>query len=127
MKFLEQMQLLERIDQLIKLKATGTPTELAARLGVSERTVYNILETLRDLGVAINYNKQRKTYYYEGNITIQFLKVKVENTEKIKGGENKIYFFSKLQKFCSLEADLYTKLINTDEQNDAGGFGALEV
>ena len=61
MKFLEQMQLLERIDQLIKLKATGTPAELAARLGVSERTVYNILETLRDLGVAINYNKQRIT------------------------------------------------------------------
>ena len=122
MKFIEQIQTLERLDQLIRLKATGTPSELASRLNVSERTAYNLIEALRDLGVVISYCKQKKSYYYESRVTIQFLKVQVENTKNIQGGENKLPFFSILQNFCSDTSDICSRLTNTEEQNNAGDF-----
>lgn len=127
MKFIEQIQTLERLDQLIRLKATGTPIELASRLNVSERTAYNLIEALRDLGVVISYCKQKKSYYYESRVTIQFLKVQVENTKNIQGGENKLPFFSILQNFCSGASDICNMLKNTEEQNDAGDFSFFKV
>lgn len=126
MKFIEQIQTLERLDQLIRLKATGTPNELASRLNVSERTAYNLIEALRDLGVVISYCKQKKSYYYESRVTIQFLKVQIENTKNIQGGENKLPFFSILQNFCSGTSDICNRLTNTEEQNKAGSFCFLK-
>lgn len=99
MKLLEQIQALERVDQLIRLKATGTPAELAKRLNISERTVYYLLNTFRDLGIDIRYCKERRSYCYETRITIQFLKVKIDICDNIKGGENKLDFFNATAKF----------------------------
>lgn len=66
---------LERIDQLIRIKATGTPTELAGKLGISERTVYEYLNLMKELGAPIKFNSYRQTYYYdeEGMFNISFL------------------------------------------------------
>jgi transcriptional antiterminator len=101
MKFIEQIRLLERVDQLIRLKATGNPKELASRLEVSERTVYNIMENLRDLGIDLYYCEQRRSYCYNGSFRIQFLIRAVDNREQIVGGEKKVNIFSLLQNFCS--------------------------
>lgn len=66
---------LERIDQLIRIKATGTPTELASKLGISERSVYEYLNLMKELGAPIKFNSYRQSYYYdeEGSFTISFL------------------------------------------------------
>jgi len=55
---------LERMDCLIRAKATGTPTELAQRLNVSLRCVYNYLSILRRWGAPIKYCRMRGSYYY---------------------------------------------------------------
>lgn len=61
----EKMRLLQRAQELIRRKATGTPRELANRLEISERTWYRILEELKDTGLPVVYCKERQSYYFE--------------------------------------------------------------
>jgi len=46
---------LKAIDQLIKLKATGSPKELADKLGISERQIYKYISDLKELGAKIGH------------------------------------------------------------------------
>ena len=56
---------LQQLDQLIRMKATGTPTQLAEKLGISESAWYKIRDELvQDFSVPIQYCKVRKTYFY---------------------------------------------------------------
>jgi len=64
LEFLQKMQVIDRVDGLIKLKSTGTADDLSRRLCVSRRTVYNILELMRSMGAPIEYCQIRRTYYY---------------------------------------------------------------
>lgn len=63
-KLTQQIEVLERIDQLIRLKATGRPKELAERLGVSEATVFRMIETMKEMNAPICYNLTRQSYIY---------------------------------------------------------------
>lgn len=60
----KQITLLERIDQLIRLKATGRPKNLADRLEVSEATVYRVIDTMKELNAPILYDISRQSYVY---------------------------------------------------------------
>lgn len=119
MRFIEQVKLLERVDQLIRLKATGSPKELAARLEVSERTVYNIMENLRDLGIELYYCETRRSYCYNGNFRIQFLIKAIDNKGEVIGGENKLNIFLLLQNFCSDSPHLCSE---TFQSNSSSGY-----
>jgi predicted DNA-binding transcriptional regulator YafY len=63
-KVSKRISQLERLDDLIRRKATGTPTELAVKMALSERTVYHFIEELREHGACIVYNKFRESYEY---------------------------------------------------------------
>lgn len=91
MKIFEDINLLERINQLIRLKATGTPLELGKKLNLSERQVRRIIEDLRDKGLPIEYCKQRCTYFYKESVFMKFeiFIVKGNDKKKIIGGEKK--------------------------------------
>jgi predicted DNA-binding transcriptional regulator YafY len=58
---------LERLDLLIRRKATGTPKTLSQKMGVSERTVYKYIEILESLGASIAYSKTKESYVYEND------------------------------------------------------------
>ena len=90
MKLFEQIDLMSRINQLIKLKATGSPEALAERLGVSKRQIHRYIEDLKDMGLKIGYCKRRKTYYTEDDAFLKFKASIVEDGQerKIMGGEN---------------------------------------
>jgi biotin operon repressor len=91
MNFLERIRTIERIDQLIRLKATGSPEELASKLGVTRSTVYEYIECMKDMDAEINYCKVRKSFYYE---TDKVLAIGFVANSKIKGGEkNKFDIF----------------------------------
>jgi DNA-binding transcriptional ArsR family regulator len=64
MSFIEKYKKLEALHQLIKMKATGKPEQLAQRLQLSRRTLYNHLDELRDFGANIEYCRQRETFEY---------------------------------------------------------------
>lgn len=54
----------ERILQLAEQNATGTPDELAARLGISKRTLLRIISCLRENGTPIVFCKKNLTYKF---------------------------------------------------------------
>ncbi len=77
MKFIQQLELLDRLDGLIHRRSTGTPAQLARRLNVSERTVYNLLDAMRALGAEVTYCRERQSYFYEYRVRIQLEAVRV--------------------------------------------------
>ncbi|SEB94743.1 HTH domain-containing protein [Tenacibaculum sp. MAR_2009_124] len=79
MEFLQKIQVIERVDRLIKLKSTGTADDLSRRLCVSRRSVYNILELMKSMGAPIEYCQITKTYYY--SYQCDFVLGFVENQE----------------------------------------------
>jgi predicted DNA-binding transcriptional regulator YafY len=52
--FIERIEI---IDHLIRIRGTGRPEELANRLNISVRTLYETLELLKGLGAPIDYFK----------------------------------------------------------------------
>ena len=59
------MSRIERIDQLIKMKATGSPEELAERLKISKRQVFRYLDMIKNQGKNIHYEPLRRSYTYK--------------------------------------------------------------
>lgn len=54
-----------RILKLADLKSTGSPDDLAFRLGISKRSVKRIVGEIRDDGFKIRYCHLRKSYVTE--------------------------------------------------------------
>lgn len=66
----DNLFLLQRIDGLIRRRATGTPKALASRLGISECSVYRLLDDLKSQGFPITYDKSAQTYYYTNTVHV---------------------------------------------------------
>ena len=65
---MKNIEMIERIDQLIRRSATGTADDLALRLGISRTKVYRTIEVMKLLGAPIEYDTQRQTFYYEEEV-----------------------------------------------------------
>lgn len=61
-----------RLDNLIRRKSTGSPSQLAQRLGVSEATIYRYIQELKDMGAPIKYCRERQSYRYESEFQLEF-------------------------------------------------------
>lgn len=62
MNITENENLKKQIIRLSKGKSTGPPKEFAHLLGVSERNLYRLIESLNDEGIIIKYSRVLKTY-----------------------------------------------------------------
>jgi hypothetical protein len=101
-RIFDELFLFQRIDHLIRTRATGTPAQLASRLNICERDVYRLLADLRDQGFPIAYDKQADTYYYMEPVKLDIsIVVGGEKLLCIQGGEKKFNFFSPLPDFGS--------------------------
>ena len=84
----ELIDRLNRLDHLIQIKGTGTPNELAGKLGMSRRSVYNHLNLMKGLGAPIKFCPYKQSYYYdeEGsfNISFYFKRVHLENGSSLQ-------------------------------------------
>ncbi|PUZ19936.1 hypothetical protein GA0116948_11955 [Chitinophaga costaii] len=65
---------LQTIDHLIRIKGTGTPAALAKRMRISERTLFEFLKMMRELGAPIEYDRYKESYYYaeKGGFNVHF-------------------------------------------------------
>ena len=63
---------LEYLKELIEKECTGTPQELAVKLGVSERMVFHYLDELKKQGLELYYCRTSRTYKLKNNMS--FLK-----------------------------------------------------
>jgi hypothetical protein len=91
-------QRLTYLDRLIKMKATGTPKELAKKLGITERAWYKYRDELvNDLELPINYCPFTRSYVYteDGHFEIGFRKLTKEETVNLNGGKKTIYLYFK--------------------------------
>jgi biotin operon repressor len=77
-----------RINTLVKLRATGSPRELADKLGMSERSVYEYISNMKELGapIAFSYSHNSYIYYKEGDLVIGF------SHDLLSEGEEKMTF-----------------------------------
>lgn len=71
----EYLQRLKYMADLIGDRQTGTPEQLAVKLKLSVRTIFDDLKTLKSLGVPIDYSRKDKTYFYtrKGHFEMGFL------------------------------------------------------
>jgi predicted DNA-binding transcriptional regulator YafY len=60
----KQLNRLQQIDQLIRQKRTGNADELAIKLKISRRQVYNWLNELKEIGLEIRYNRELRSFVY---------------------------------------------------------------
>jgi len=87
MSLIEKLNQIERLDNLIRRKATGTPRELAERLDLSERQVYNVIRNMKELGAPVYFSTLHQSYCYEHNVTFTF-GFRQTDLAKISGGKN---------------------------------------
>jgi predicted DNA-binding transcriptional regulator YafY len=64
-----------RLDHLIAHKSTGTPADCANKIGISERSLYDYLKILKEMGAPVKFSRDRRTYFYSegGHFHISFL------------------------------------------------------
>jgi len=95
MQFIKLNAYIEQMDSLIRQERTGTAEEFARKLGVSERTLQNHLQQLREIGVQVIYDFSRRTYKYaeKGRLSLSFTPVEMS---EIRGGAIMVSYFD----FC---------------------------
>ncbi len=71
MKTIKHVERLQRLHDLIIMECTGSPAQIARRLRISERTVYYLIEQLRDYEAKIGYDRGRKTYFYKDDFILE--------------------------------------------------------
>ena len=71
MTFLEHLELLRRMDGLIRHKATGRYDAFAGRIGISVASLFRRLEELKTLGAEIDYCHRRQSYYYSNTFSFR--------------------------------------------------------
>lgn len=74
----KQINRLQQLDQLIRQKRTGSADDLAQRLNLSRRQVYNWIDQLRDLGLEIEYNRGIQSFYYVKSYKVSIV-IGIEN------------------------------------------------
>lgn len=65
MSLVSKIKRLRFIDYLIQRKATGTPDRLSSRIGISKRSLAEMIKEMKELGFPIKYDKYRQSYRYE--------------------------------------------------------------
>jgi len=91
MNSIKNLERLQRLHGLIENERTGTPKELALRMRISERLIYNLIDQLKDYDAGICDDRSRKTSYYCDDFQLQvsisvLVKSKNEVTKILGGG-----------------------------------------
>ncbi len=67
------IRIIIKIHELIQVEFTGSPKDFAEKITVSERTIYNYLEFMKnELQAPIIYNTSKKSYCYDGECGLRF-------------------------------------------------------
>lgn len=89
-KLFSQIELIERLDQLIRLRATGTPKALARKLEISESSLYRLIEMIKEMGAPVKYSVRNQCYFYLGDVDFKcgfyFRELSKREIRKVTGG-----------------------------------------
>lgn len=68
MSYRDFLNKLEYLKKQIEMERTGTAEELAGKLDVSRRTLFNYFDFLKDEGREIKFCRHRKTYCFKNKL-----------------------------------------------------------
>jgi hypothetical protein len=80
MSLLNKINRMEKLHALIHFRKSGTPEQLAERLGISRSCLYNLIEELKVYNLPISYSRSLQTFFYKQEIEFAHL-CKVEIIE----------------------------------------------
>lgn len=98
MNFIQLIDRVNTIHKLILNESTGTPEQLAKKIGVSRSSLYNLIEDLKSHNAPIRYSRCRQTFYYTKeyhfsiNYSISFMDNDSE-LRKFSGGYSSVHYF----------------------------------
>lgn len=103
MKILDEVQMLERMFELIRKKKSGDSSSFHKKLGISRGKLYNLLDELRDIGIHIRYNKRLRSFCIDDKIKVIVRKpiqiIKEDELKETGGGIKKypsVHFFGQV-------------------------------
>ncbi|MEL7375595.1 MAG: helix-turn-helix domain-containing protein [Bacteroidota bacterium] len=76
MTFHERLLLMDRMDRMIRLKATGTPQTFAEKMGISRTTIYRAIEDLKDFGAPVTYCRRTESFMYTDSFQLDFNRIR---------------------------------------------------
>lgn len=71
MSLFEQINRMQFLHECIIQESTGAPCELAERLRISKRHLYNLLDEFKDMGAEIQYSRIKETFCYKNNFCLE--------------------------------------------------------
>lgn len=90
MKIFEYLDRIGRMHRMVRQGGTGSPEELACRLGVSRTSLYELIDELRSRGAPIAYSKSTRSFFYrepfEISITLRMSPLTEDEEKGIEGG-----------------------------------------
>lgn len=90
MEFVKQIERIQVLNKLIREERTGSPIELAKRLGISRRQLYVYLEYLEDQGLKISFSRKVGSFIYSSEhrleIAFRFEVLNGKNQQDVFGG-----------------------------------------
>jgi DNA-binding IclR family transcriptional regulator len=66
MTVVDYFQAIKRVNALASRRATGTPAELAQKLDIPPRSLYRLIEVMKELDIPIAYNRHCRSYVLHG-------------------------------------------------------------
>jgi hypothetical protein len=74
MKLVDHFERIKKMNGMIRSGQTGTPSEFAAILGISQSHLFRCLHELESYGMDIQYSRSLQTYYYgnDNELTISY-------------------------------------------------------
>lgn len=66
---------INQLDYLIHEQRTGSPAKLSRKVGISERSVFDYLKLMKEMGAPISYSRAKGSYFYQagGRFNIRFV------------------------------------------------------
>lgn len=69
---IKQTEIIERMDRLIRLQATGAPEKFATKLGISKTKLYRMIKVMKQLDAPVSYDITVQSFIYEKNVGFRF-------------------------------------------------------
>lgn len=89
-KLEEQINQIEQLDQLIRMQATGSPKQLARKMGISKASLFRLFDIMKQLKAPIKYDIYLQSYIYTSNVCFKFgfyaQEISYQKAMEINGG-----------------------------------------
>jgi hypothetical protein len=71
MSIFEMVEKMNLFNRLVEEECTGTPRQLAKRLGMSRSALYVLMDELHSRDVDVRYSRKWQTYYYANSVSLE--------------------------------------------------------